>query len=82
MKGKIYKIKIYCRRCNSLVLVYLKEGGEPQALIKCYKDNILKDFTKDHVHCPKCGEEILQGEVIIHGRPAYKISRSKIYVRR
>ncbi len=82
MKSRRYKIKIYCKRCGYHLFTYLKEGGEPQALKKCYIDNIIGDFTKDHMHCPECNEEFSHGETIIHGRRAYKISRSKVYVRR
>jgi len=82
MKGRVYKIKIYCKRCNYHLLTYLKEGGEPQALVKCYKNNIIENYTDDLMHCPNCGEEFSRGETIIHGRPAYKISRGKVYIRR
>ncbi len=80
-KGRTYKIQIFCRKCNRHLLTYLKEGGEPQALEKCYKNGITKNFTDDYMHCPSCNEAFSK-EDMIHGRPAYKISRGKIYVRR
>jgi uncharacterized protein (DUF2225 family) len=57
---------------------YLKEGRGH--LIKCYKDNILQDFTNGDLKCPKCGEKFAR-EAIIHGRPAYKIIQGKVFTK-
>lgn len=81
MAKKEYVIRIYCKNCNTCLFKYLKEGGEPQALVKCYKDNILENYTEDFMHCPVCGEEFSK-ERMFHGRPAYKISRGKVYIKR
>jgi len=76
---KIYTVKVFCANCRTLLYKYRKEG--PGHLVKCYKDGILKDFTKGNLRCPKCGQQFAR-ETIIHGRPAYKIIQGKVYVKR
>jgi len=71
-------IDIYCKKCGSYLLKYIKEGGD--RLVKCYISNILEDKTTDPLHCPKCGEEFA-GETMYHNRRAYKIIQGKVIVR-
>jgi DNA-directed RNA polymerase subunit M/transcription elongation factor TFIIS len=77
-KRDVYVIKVYCRKCGTLLYKYRKEGRGH--LIKCYKSNILRDFTNGDLKCPKCGEEFAK-EAIIHGRPANKIIQGKVFIK-
>ena len=72
-------IKVYCVKCHALLYKYQKEGLG--SLIKCYKDRIAEDYTKADLKCPNCGETFAR-EAVYHGKPANKIIRGKIYIRR
>jgi len=48
---------------------------------ECYKDRILKDYTKGDLKCPKCGE-VFAREAIIHAKPANKIIQGKVCVKK
>ena len=72
-------IKVYCAKCQTLLYKYQKAGLG--SLIKCYKDRIAKDYTRGDLKCPKCGETFAR-EAVYHGKPANRIIRGKIYVRR
>jgi DNA-directed RNA polymerase subunit M/transcription elongation factor TFIIS len=72
-------IKIYCSRCGTLLYKYDKtKSGH---LVKCYKDRILKDYTKGNLRCPQCGQQFAR-EKVIHNKPANKIIQGKVFVRR
>jgi len=73
-------IKIYCKNCQTLLYLYQKENIKGH-LIKCYKDRIIKDYTKRDLRCPNCGEQFAR-EVIMHGKPAHKIIQGKVFVRK
>jgi len=72
-------IKIYCSKCGTLLYRY--EKTKPGHLIKCYKDKILRDYTKGDLRCPKCGQ-VFAREAFIHGKPANKIVQGKVFVKR
>ena len=80
-KGKFqpYTIKVFCSKCRALLYKYQKEGRGH--LIKCYKDRIIKDYTKGDLKCPKCGQQFAR-ETIIHTQPANKIIQGKVYVKK
>jgi hypothetical protein len=78
-RGRI--IKVECR-CGQLLFKYYK-GGRGR-LIKCYLDEIRKDYVGVlegapglHPTCPSCGKVI--GVVrIVRGRPALKINQGTV----
>ncbi len=72
-------IKIYCQNCKTLLYKYHKDKSGH--LIKCYKDKIVKDYTKGDLKCPKCKQQFAR-ETIIHGRPANKIIQGKVLVKK
>jgi len=75
----MYILKVYCANCQTLLYKYQKEGLG--FLIKCYKDRIQDDYTNGDLKCPKCGEKIAR-DAMYHRKPANKIIRGKVYVRR
>lgn len=77
MKG--FVIKIYCMNCRTLLYKYHKTAKGH--LVKCYKDRIVKDYTKGDLKCPKC-EERFARERMIHGKPANKIIQGKVFVKK
>jgi hypothetical protein len=79
VKGNARTIKVYCAGCKTQLYKYWKVGKGH--LLKCYKDRIIKDYTKGDLKCPKCGE-IFAREVIIHAKPANKIIQGKVYVKK
>ncbi len=66
-------------KCNNLLYRYYKVGGGH--LIKCYKDRIVKDFTRGDLKCPECKEKFAR-EAMIYGKPANKIIQGKVYVKK
>jgi len=76
---KTYIINVYCRSCSIQLFRYEKEGEGH--LVKCYRDNIARDYTNDSKHCPGCGTEFAR-DWFVHGRPAYKIIQGKVFVRK
>lgn len=77
-EGKVRVIDVYCKTCDTQLYRYKKEGEGH--LAKCYKDEILRDFTDGSLSCPLCHTEFAR-ERMIHGRPAHKIIQGKVYVR-
>ncbi|MCX6713988.1 MAG: hypothetical protein NTV48_02690 [Candidatus Vogelbacteria bacterium] len=76
MQIKFYRIKIYCSNCHAHLYDYDKSMiGH---LVKCYKERIVKDYTKGDLKCPKCGE-LFAREAMYHGMPANKIIQGKVY---
>lgn len=50
-------------------------------MVKCYRDKIMKDFTKGDLKCPQC-EGTFARETMIHGKPANKIIQGKVFVKK
>ena len=73
---KLYRIKIFCVNCHFHLYDYNK--NKQGHLVKCYKDMIVKDYTKGDLKCPKCGQ-VFAREAIYHCRPANKIIQGKVY---
>jgi hypothetical protein len=71
-------IKIYCSKCKTLLYKYRKEGKG--FLVKCYKNKIVKDFTKGDLKCPQCKKPFAR-EIIIHGKPANKIIQGRVFIK-
>lgn len=72
-------IKIHCAQCRTLLYKYQKEGSGH--LVKCYKEKIVKDFTKGDLRCPRC-EGTFARKAMIHGKPAHKIIQGKVFVKK
>jgi len=77
-KSDFYTIRVVCAKCQTVLYKYKKEGGGE--LIKCYVSNILEDYTKGDLCCPKCGQQFAR-KAMVHGRPAHKIINGKVTVR-
>jgi uncharacterized Zn finger protein (UPF0148 family) len=75
---KRYMIDVHCNTCRTMLFRYEKEGEGH--LVKCYADNIIKNFTEDQTHCPVCTTEFAR-PATIHCRPAYKIIQGKVFVK-
>lgn len=76
MMAKLFRIKIFCAKCNAHIYDYDKD--KRGHLIKCYKDMIVKDSTCGKPVCQKCGQ-VFTRETMIHGRPANKIIQGAVY---
>ena len=77
-KGPVSSITIYCAHCKSKLFKY-KKGGKG-ALIKCFKERIVKDFTQVDCQCPQCKQTFAR-DCLIRGAPAFKIIGGKVMFR-
>ncbi|WP_284192603.1 hypothetical protein [Vibrio zhanjiangensis] len=68
-------VDIFCAKCRSNLFKYRK-GGKG-ALIKCFKERIVEDYTSTSCLCPECGSEFAR-EALIRGTPAFKIIGGKV----
>jgi hypothetical protein len=74
-----HTIKIYCSQCRTLLYKYQKGGTG--SLSKCFKEKILKDSTNGDLKCPYCKVQFAR-EAMISGKPAHKIIRGKVFVKK
>lgn len=68
-------VNIYCAKCKAQLFRYRK-GGKG-ALVKCFKERIIEDYTEEACRCPKCTVHFAR-EMLIRGTPAYKIIGGKV----
>ncbi|OEF10535.1 hypothetical protein [Vibrio genomosp. F10] len=68
-------VDVYCAKCKTPLYKYRK-GGKG-ALVKCFQERIVTDFTVELGICPKCGISFAR-ETIIRGMPANKIIGGKV----
>ncbi|MDH5927972.1 hypothetical protein L8S13_16780 [Vibrio lentus] len=68
-------VQIFCSKCKTQLFKYRK-GGKG-ALVKCFKERIVEDFTKDPCVCPECGIEFAR-DTLVRGTPAYKFVGGKV----
>lgn len=73
-KGPVQTVLILCGKCNAKLFKYRK-GGKG-ALVKCFKERIVDDYTSVPCHCPECGQEFAR-DTLVRGAPAYKIIGGK-----
>ncbi|MCL2913529.1 hypothetical protein L2725_06970 [Shewanella corallii] len=73
-KGPVQTVMILCTQCKSPLFKYRK-GGKG-ALVKCFRERIVEDYTQKTCHCPGCDREFAR-ETLIRGAPAYKIIGGK-----
>ncbi|TRX55702.1 hypothetical protein [Thalassomonas sp. M1454] len=71
-------VDILCRQCKSVLFKY-KKGGKG-ALLKCFKERITQDFTKQSCQCPNC-DSIFARDVLVNGTPAFKIIGNKAFAK-
>lgn len=74
-KGPSKSVDISCSGCRTQLFRYRK-GGKG-ALVKCFKERISKDFTREEGVCPGCGA-VFARDTLIRGAPALKIIGGKV----
>ncbi|WP_407330369.1 hypothetical protein [Enterovibrio sp. 27052020O] len=67
-------VDIVCGKCKTRLFKY-KKGGKG-ALVKCFKERIVVDYTTRPCACPNCGV-VFARETLVRGTPAYKIIGGK-----
>ena len=75
-KAPIKTVDIFCKQCNSQLYKY-KKGGKG-ALVKCFKERIVKDYTHLPCFCPQCHQPFAR-ELQIKGVPAFKFIGGKVW---
>ena len=74
-KGPTKTVDIFCSKCKTPLFKYRK-GGKG-ALVKCFKERIVKDLTETSCQCPHC-QNVFARETLIKGTPAFKIIGGKV----
>ena len=74
-KGPTKTVDIYCAGCKTQLYKYRK-GGKG-ALVKCFKERIVKDFTLHEGQCPSCDVTFAR-DTLIRGAPALKMIGGKV----
>ncbi|MDD9157819.1 hypothetical protein PVK64_16760 [Aliivibrio sp. S4TY2] len=77
-KGPTKTVQIYCDKCRTILFKYRK-GGKG-ALIKCFIERIVENYTNETCICPNC-KGVFARETLIKGTPAYKMIGGKIMVK-
>ncbi|EHH1047422.1 hypothetical protein J7I00_000026 [Vibrio parahaemolyticus] len=68
-------VEIYCAKCKAQLYKYRK-GGKG-ALVKCFKERIVEDYTQTPCFCPSCGQEFAR-DALVRGTPAFKMIGGKV----
>jgi hypothetical protein len=68
-------VQIYCAKCKFQLFKYRK-GGKG-ALVKCFKERIVEDYTLEEGICPSCQKQFAR-DALIRGAPALKIVGGKV----
>lgn len=71
-------VNIYCGKCKTHLFKYRKDGKG--ALVKCFKERIVEDFTKTACICHHCGQ-LFAREGLVRGAPAYKMIGGKVVMK-
>ncbi len=74
-KGPVRTVQIYCAKCKFQLFKYRK-GGKG-ALVKCFKERIVEDYTLEEDICPSCQKQFAR-DALIRGAPALKIVGGKV----
>ena len=77
-KGPVKTVQIFCARCKVQLFKYRK-GGKG-ALVKCFKERIVKDYTNEEGICPSCNIQFARS-ALIRGAPALKIVGGKVIMK-
>ena len=75
-KGPSKTVDIFCNACGAQLFKYRK-GGKG-ALVKCFKERIVEDFTTTLCHCPNCKKEFAR-DTLVRGTPAFKFIGGKVW---
>jgi len=75
-KGPIKTVNVFCSQCKTQLFKYRKNGKG--ALLKCFKERIVKDLTEQPTICPGC-QLVFARDVLIRGVPAYKMIGGKVF---
>lgn len=76
--GPTRTVDVHCAKCKSQLFKYRK-GGKG-ALIKCFKERIIIDYTLRLGVCPKC-EQVFARDTMIRGVPALKMIGNKVHMK-
>ncbi|WP_394145034.1 hypothetical protein [Vibrio atypicus] len=68
-------VNIYCSKCKTQLFKYRK-GGKG-ALVKCFKERIVEDYTTTPCICPSCGCEFAR-DTLVRGTPSFKMIGGKV----
>ncbi|WP_394250388.1 hypothetical protein [Vibrio profundi] len=68
-------VQVLCAKCKTQLFKYRK-GGKG-ALVKCFKERIVEDYTQTSCHCPSCEQEFAR-DTLVRGTPAYKMIGGKV----
>lgn len=74
-KGPTKTVDIFCAKCKTPLYKYRK-GGKG-ALVKCFKERIVTDFTEQDCTCPSCGI-VFARDTLVRGTPAFKMIGGKV----
>ncbi|MAI65875.1 MAG: hypothetical protein CL600_13560 [Alteromonas sp.] len=74
-KGPQKTVQIYCAKCKEQLYKY-KKGGKG-ALVKCFKERIVEDYTMSEGICPNCNQQFAR-DTLIRGTPALKMIGGKV----
>ncbi|MEO2268434.1 hypothetical protein [Pseudoalteromonas pernae] len=77
-KGPVRTVDIFCAKCRTQLYTYRK-GGKG-ALVKCFKERITEDYTKQDATCPQC-QQVFARDTLIRGTPAFKMIGQKVYMK-
>ncbi len=76
--GPTRTVDIHCSKCKTQAFKYRK-GGKG-ALIKCFIERIVTDYTLDTGVCPQCGQ-VFARQTMIRGVPALKMIGNKVQMK-
>ncbi|MBH0056785.1 hypothetical protein I6F65_07410 [Pseudoalteromonas sp. SWXJZ94C] len=74
-KGPSRTVDIFCSQCKTQLYTYRK-GGKG-ALIKCFVERIVQNYTQQIGICPSCERQFAR-TTVIRGVPAYKMIGGKV----
>ncbi len=74
-KGPVKTVDVFCSTCKFQLFKYRK-GGKG-ALVKCFKERIVQNFTVIDCQCPNCHNTFAR-EAMIRGAPAFKMIGGKV----
>lgn len=77
-KGPVRTVQIFCAKCRFQLFKYRK-GGKG-ALVKCFKERIVEDYTVEEGICPACNTQFARN-TIIRGTPAFKMVGGKVHMK-
>ena len=77
-KGPSKTVNIYCSKCKAQLFKYRK-GGKG-ALVKCFKERIVEDFTLISCTCPQC-QLVFARDALVRGTPAFKMIGGKVFMK-